>query len=248
VTTIATYVNAVTDRLVVSLFKSLHIFLILSKDHQLKGIFETKSTEAPPSFITDSIFSSSTLVCCSMPFVLVPLNEAEAQLHFNLNYGFMSNVVEQQSEDFNIVYQENACIAALQEKIVGSQVTTDIQLLTNYVSQKPFKDAVYFYQTESEVTILAIQAGQLKLANRYPSDNTDETFYYVMLVIEQLEMSAADLHFECITTKGMHETYFAMFKNYVNHLHLSTLATHFQSSTEHHKELETLAYCWAQCV
>lgn len=245
----AAYVNAVSDRLIVSLFKTKVVYQVFSKDSLLKWQYVLDQSNTYPDLIKSAIFSSSTLVCSGMPFSLVPLGDSEPGLHFMLNHGISNDVLLQESEIFTIAYGIPSFFASTTPKIVGLQTTSDIHLLYLFLAQKSFNNAVFFYCQADEITIMAWKNGRFTLANRYSNENVDETFYYVMMVIEQLELPPNQLHFECLCTKGMHENYYTIFKDYVSTLHLSTSTASLQPvASAEHKEEELLAYFFAQCV
>ena len=245
----AAYINAVSDRLMVSLFKEKVVYQVYNKDNALKCKFVLDHKSSYPVSLQNAIFSSSTLVSSGMPFSLGPLNDSEIKLHYSLNYGLSDNLEIQESELFAIAYNSPYAFTAISQQVVGLQRTSDIHLGYTYTAQKSHKNAVYFYCQANEITVFAWKEGQFMLANRYPSENADETFYYVMLVIEQLELNPNELYFECISTKGMHETYITFFKNYVSPLHLANVSfPSGQTTLDENKEEELLAYFFAQCA
>lgn len=245
----AAYINAVSDRLIVSLFKDKVVYQIYNKDSILKWHCIVSYAHTYPDSLVNAIFSSSILVSSGMPFSLGPLNDSELQLHYTLNNGLADDLEIQESEIFAIAYQASSVFKTISQQVVGVQHTSDIHLAYTYTAQKSPKNAVYFYCQANEITILAWREGQFMLANRYPSQNAEETFYYVMLVIEQLELNPSELYFECISTKGMHETYVSIFKNYVSPLYVSNIASaSSQTNVDENKEEELLAYFFAQCA
>ena len=145
--------------------------------------------------------------------------------------------------------KESGSVKKVSEYLVGVQENIDINLLFAYAADKAKTDAVYFYKQADRITVLAWKDGKFALANRYPADNLDEVFYYIMLVVEQLELHPADIYFEAICTKGLHESYHALFKNYLAPLHLSSdVLTYTTSVSEEDAEAICLAHFFAQCV
>lgn len=245
----AAYINAVSDRLLVNLFKAKVVYQVYNKDNALKWHLVSDHKSSYPVALQNAIFSSSTLVCSGMPFTLGPLNDAEMGLHYSLNHGLTGDLEIQESELFAIAYSQPSAYADISKQLVGLQKTSDIHLSYMYTAQKSHRNSVYFYCQANEITVFAWKEGQFMLANRYPSENAEETFYYVMLVIEQLELNPNEIYFECISTKGMHETYVSVFKNYVNTLHLANVTNSGAHDTiDENKEDELLSYFYAQCV
>jgi hypothetical protein len=82
------------------------------------------------------------------------------------------------------------------------------------------------------------------LSNRYPVANADELFYFVMLVIEQLEIPVQDIHVECIASHDKAEEYKLLFKNYLPPI--QQLA--FSEETSSKDNTQVLSHFFAQCV
>jgi hypothetical protein len=248
VTEKAAYHNAVSDKLIVTFFTKHVVFQVFGKDHTKKYQEVQDNTDAIPTTFTEAIFSNTTLVCSGLPFTLVPLQDGEAELHYSLNHGAGQNVRIDETEDFGIAYQAPLAYLAASEKLVGVNTFTDIHLIYQYAAQKAHKHALYFYHLEGKVTILAWKQGVFTLANSYAAENTDELFYYVMLVVEQLELNTTELHLECIATKGKHEVYHALFKNFLPSLYLSPATYALGGQDAAHREWELMANYYAQCV
>jgi hypothetical protein len=82
------------------------------------------------------------------------------------------------------------------------------------------------------------------LSNRYPIANADELFYFVMLVIEQLEIPVQDIHVECIASQDKVDEYKSLFKNYLSPIHQPVLS----DETSSKDNTQVLSYFFAQCV
>ncbi len=242
------YHNAVSDQLVVSLFPEFTVYLVYGKDHNLKWIHTTKEVEYP-NVLANCIFSTSRLITAFQNFTLAPLGSVNYASFYELNFGNENVLATSNTEEFMEVYKPNERYPIVSKRLVSDLQHTDIELVYQYASQKSYKDALYFYTYDNKLTVMAWKEGKCFLANRFPADNLDEVFYYIMLVIEQLELPADSLHFESICSKGRHETYHSLFQKYVSPLYLSTLASSTSVAQEEKaKEAETLAQFFAQCV
>ena len=234
------YHNALSDRLVICHFSSQSVFTVYNKDLAQKWQVVASNSELPTE-LKDSIFSETSLIRVGDQFTLAPLAEENYSPYFSINFGANHTIATQDSELFTVVYKNTDIAYA--NKLVGARLTTDVDVFYRYADQKNYPNALYFYQINDQVTILAWKDGKFMLANRYASDNEDELFYYVMLVVEQLELPAGDIHFSMVGSKEMHSNYHALFKNYLAPLHLSNEGTQIGSS-----EHEELANFMGTCV
>lgn len=214
------YNNALSDRLVVCYFPSHSIFTVYNKD--LLAKWQTSSnTHDFPAELQEAIFSETHVVRVLNKSTLAPLGESEYEAYFNVNFGKGFNIATQDSELFTVVYED--VTIPYSTNLVSARETTDIDVVYRFASQKNYTNALYFYHANDEVTIWAWRDGQFVLANRYAADNEDELFYYVMLVVEQLELPANDIHFALLGTRTQHTAYHSLFQNYLSPLHLSNL-------------------------
>ena len=117
----AAYINAVSDRLLVNLFKAKVVYQVYNKDNALKWHLVSDHKSSYPVALQNAIFSSSTLVCSGMPFTLGPLNDAEMGLHYSLNHGLTGDLEIQESELFAIAYSQPSAYADISKQLVGLQ-------------------------------------------------------------------------------------------------------------------------------
>ena len=247
----ATYHNAVSDKLVVSFFPGSIFYFVYSKDNTLKYCEIESISSDVSTAIANSIFSKTTCISAAQNFVLASLADTDYPAYYNLNFSSFDKLYEDNLEDFTVVHNVTPAIQHNIKKLVNPDVVSDISLVYKAFLQKGYQQAVYFYTIGNTVTIFCIKDGSLRIANRYPADDLDELFYYVMLLIEQLEMSAEKIHFECLTSKGRHESYHSLFKNYLPPLNLTNVvADNSFLSLEHHdlKSEFLQASFFAQCV
>ncbi|MEN8696004.1 MAG: DUF3822 family protein [Bacteroidia bacterium] len=235
-----TYHNALSDRLVVCHFTSHTQFVVYSKELIIKYQSVTTDGELPP-LLVNAIFSETHLVRVADKFTLAPLGEVDYSPYFNLNHREGHNLATEDTELFTVVYNDTPL--AVQGQLVGEKLTTDISLTYHYGLSKAHKNALYFYVVDDILTILAWQKGEFILANRYAVANDEELFYYVMLVINQLELSASDLHFELIGSSSQYEQYTGLFKKYV-----SPLQSRQSAKTSSDDASNVLAQFFGTCV
>ena len=242
------YHNAVSDKLVVSVFQDTNVHAVYSKDHQLKWFKVCQETL--PQELTNSIFSSTYVTSALSRFTLCPTNVSNANDFFNLNFDNAGALRTLACEDFNIIEETSDTYTDVVGSLINKEEFIDVGLLAMYGSQKAGGDSLLFYPYKQGVTIAAWKKGQFMLVNRYPADNLDEVFYYVMLVVEQLELSTESLYFESICSKGLHESFHAMFKNYLAPLHVCQLDAVLNDATNDAevKQKLVLAQFFAQCV
>jgi hypothetical protein len=242
------YHNAVSDKLIVSIFPGANVHAVYSKEHQLK--WSTVSEEILPIDLVNAIFSSSTIISSLGRFTLAPANMEDPKKFFEANFSNVGSLKTSSNEDFNIIEETHKGYKSVVDLLINTEEYSDVGLFYGYGAQKTNGDSLFFYPANNGVTIAAWKEGKFMLMNRYPADNLDETFYYIMLVVEQLELNAENLYFECICSKGAHESYHAMFKNYLASLHLYKLdeALDLSSVSDDRKQILILAQFFAQCV
>lgn len=234
------YHNALSDRLVVCHFPSHSVFLVYSKDLLIKWQSKSESHSFPTQF-KDAIFSETHLVRVQNKCTLAPLGEEDYSPYFNTNFGSGYSYSTQDSELFTLVYENTPVPYA--NRLVSTRQAIDIDIFYRFALEKNYANALFFYHSGEEATILAWKDGQFALANRYTADNEDELFYYIMLVVEQLELPAADLHFNMVGTRAQHTTYHSLFQNYLSPLHLSNLEQGSDATVK-----TQLAYFFGKCV
>ncbi|PCJ64134.1 MAG: hypothetical protein COA58_14210 [Bacteroidetes bacterium] len=245
----SSYHNAVSDKLVVSLFPSISFFKVYSKDNQVRWSSLEKEGVLLPSELKESIFSSTSIISMGSKFTLVPLNVDLDKEFMELNFGKIGDLKTTVLDKLKVVEETKGNYKSVVSSLVNSEEYVDIGLLYKYSADKANGDALFFYPYQNSVTIVAWKDNQFQLANRYPSDNLDELFYYVMLVVEQLELNAEKLYFECISSKGVHESYHVLFKNYLAPLHLSKVdIAANQDVNDDQRQTLILSQFFAQCV
>jgi len=224
----------------VSHFPSCILFTVYNKDleHKYQTISVDRSFPAP---LVDAIFSETHVLRMLNKFSLAPLGEHNYSSHFSINFGTDHSIATQDSELFTIVYEDTP--AEYTHQLVNPHVTTDIDILYRFASQRGYANGLYFYHVENQVTIQAWKNGQFFLANRYAAENEDELFYYVMLVVDQLELPPADIHFSVIGTKQQHTSYHLLFNKYLSPLHLCN-----REQVEGTTDTIELAHFFGKCV
>lgn len=247
----ATYHNAVSDRLVVSFFPGSIFYFVYSKDNTLKYCEIQPISSDVSNTLANSIFSKTTCISAAQNFVLASLTNSDFEAYYKLNFASFDKLYDDKLEDFTVVHNLTPAIQHNLKKLVNPDIVSDVSLVYRAFLQKGYQNAIYFYTIGNLVTIFCIKEGRLRIANRYPSDDLDELFYYVMLLIEQMEMQAEKIHFECLTSKGRHESYHSLFKNYLPPLNLTNVVVDnsFLSLEHHDLKSEFLqASFFAQCV
>ncbi|NNJ56011.1 MAG: DUF3822 family protein [Bacteroidia bacterium] len=247
----AAYHNSVSDILVVSFFPGAIFYFVYSKENTLKYCEIQPNSSDIPSAISSSIFSKTTCISVAQNFVLASLSDNDFKAFYNLNFDSFDELKTDELEDFRVIHNLTPNVQHVIKNLVNANVVSDISLVYQAFLQKGYQHAVYFYTVGNTVSIFCIKEGKLRIANRYPADDLDELFYYVMLLIEQMEMPADKVHFECLTSKGRHESYHSLFKNYLPPLNLTNVVVDnsFLPLEHHDLKAEFLqATFFAQCV
>lgn len=235
-----TYHNALSDRLVVCYFPTQSVFTVYNKDHLAKWQY-TAADHTFPNEFADAIFSETHVLRMLPKATLAPLGESDYAPYFKINFGEGYIIGALESELFTIVY-ENTPIP-YNHKLVSAHEKVDLDVFYRYANQKNYRNALYFYHIQNEVSILAWKDGKFVLANRYAADNADELFYYVMLVVEQLELPVPDMHFALAGSKEQHIAYHKLFEKYLAPLHLTNKAEDSEAN-----EVVQLANFLSKCV
>ena len=238
------YHNAVSDKLVLFLDSASSTYQIYSKDNQLKHRFVHSDASSFPEELSSAIFSSTYLQLINCKFTLCPLSEDKIDAFFELNHGTGVDFLTAQNDTFKIGFEKPKSLDTWTDKLVNTTMATDIELLFEYASKKNHSNAIYFYEHQGVLTIIAWKEGAFALSNRYPVANVDELFYFVMLVIEQLEIPIQDIHVACIASLEKFEEYQSLFKNYLPTFQRTSVAEN--KANEDH--IEVLSHFFAQCV
>ena len=238
------YHNAVSDKLVLFLDEDSSTYQIYSKDNQLKHRFVHTDASSFPEELSSAIFSSTYLQLVNSKFTLCPLSEDKIDAFFELNHGTGVDFLTAQNDTFKIGFEKPKSLDTLTDKLVNTTMATDIELLFEYASKKNHSNAIYFYEHQGVLTIIAWKEGAFALSNRYPVANVDELFYFVMLVIEQLEIPIQDIHVACIASLEKFEEYQSLFKNYLPTFQRTSVAEN-KANVDH---TEVLSHFFAQCV
>ena len=146
------------------------------------------------------------------------MSEVESKAAHQLQFGSTESVSEVLTNELKIVFTNSEDWAS---KLVNANVHVDIQLYIQYALASQKSNAVYFYESENKLNVVCIKEGKLHLANTYAIENNDDLFYFIMLVVEQLNLEPATLHIETICSKGKHEDYLVLFKNYLPAIRLT---------------------------
>ena len=239
------YHNAVSDQLIISVFSDAIIYQVFSKDSLLKWSSLTHVGASFPAELSGAIFSTSKLLFANLKFTLAPLESNSPENYFTLNHSNGAALEVFAGEEFKLICESPILLQGFYDNIVSAQKEYDITLFYNYLSAKAYKNVLFYTLSEKQLTILVWKDGVFQLANRYSAENMDELFYFVMLVVEQLDLVSDSLHFECLLPKEEHQEHFALFKNYLPPLHLTASP---QCQEVENRELWNTAHFLSQCV
>lgn len=240
----STYHNAVSDKLVLFLDSDTSIYQIYSKDNQLKYQLNHHDNSSFPEELSAAIFSSTYLQLVNSKFTLCPLDEEKIDSFFQLNHGTGIDFLTAQNGTFKIGYEKPKSFDLLTQKLVNTIIATDIELLFEYTSKKTQSHALYFYEHQGVLSLIAWKDDLFVLSNRYSIANADELFYFVMLVIEQLEIPIQKIYVECIASQDKYEEYKSLFKNYLP----SFQQSNFIDMKSNEDSSKILSHFFAQCV
>jgi hypothetical protein len=245
----ANYHNAVSDKLVVSFFTEHVIYNVYSKENGQKWTAICSISDSFPKELESSIFSTTHFIVSLTNFTLLPSAEESEIGSYRLNFTLETQLRTELTEEVAVVYEISKSAEAVSKQLVNATIESDITLALGNFRKKKSANAIYFYEANNSLTVIAVKMGEIQLANRYVVDTMDELFYYVMLVVEQLDLPIDGLYVECISTKGRHEEYQALFKNYLPNLNLTLIHWEINSdSYQEFKDLQVLAAFFSQCV
>lgn len=210
----STYHNAVSDKLILFIDDSLLVYSIYGKDNQLK--FRVFSSEHEfPDELSSSIFSVTHVQIVNAKFSLAPLNEENLTSLYELNHGKSSQLTFNQNEIFKIGFEKPSALDKLDDKLVNANLITDIELFYEHGFKLKHPNAIYFYEYGGLLSIIAWKKGSFLLCNRYDVANVDELFYYIMLVVEQLDIPIESIYVACVSSDEKFVQYQTVFKNYL---------------------------------
>jgi len=237
----SSYHNAVSDKLVVFLYPSSSVFTVFSKDNVQKFSSDNGSLNTLPDALKESIFSTTNTISVCARTTLVPLSENLYSSYFQANYGEEHlELRHQNTDDFRVVYESTSATHSLLSEVVNPQEHTDINLMHKYAAAIRHENALYYWLYEYTISLMVWKNGKLLAVNRYTSETKDEVFYYVMLVVEQLELPLDKLYFGCVGSGQDHASHKAMFQNYLPPLQ--------QCSTQSANSTDPVAQFFAECV
>lgn len=214
------YSNALSDRLlVIRIGDTLH-YRIYKKDNTLKWQSTTFATTKYPTELDGSIFSDTSIIRLLDDTVLAPLGQPDYTAYHSLSFGPLNSFTHLDSADFSLVYSTTED-TSWHPYLVNPTTLLDLDLLHNYVSRLGHLHALYFYVVQDTLTLLAWKDGAFQIANRYHVANDDEIFYFIMLILEQIELAPENLHFSMIGDKESHRRWHTLFANYVAPLHFT---------------------------
>jgi hypothetical protein len=245
----ANYHNAVSDKLVVSFFTEHVIYNVYSKENGQKWAAICSISDSFPKELESSIFSTTHFIVSLTNFTLLPSAEEAEIASYRLNFTLDTQLRTELTEEVAVVYEIPKSAEAVSKQLVNATIESDITLALGNFRKKKSANAIYFYEANNILTVIAVKNGEIHLANRYAVDTMDELFYYVMLVVEQLDLPIDGLYVECTCTKGRHEEYQALFKNYLPILSLTTVYWELKSGeNSDNKDIQLLAAFFSQCV
>jgi hypothetical protein len=246
------YLNSVSDKLFVFSYPEKLNLCIASKEGKPKWLEHNHSTL--PASLGDSVFASQYLIHVNCAFTLCPtgLSAQEQRLHFELSHAKRKSISTiTLLDDIDLIFAPDKTEGDLNQLIRPEQLT-DISMLHEYKSGMSRSNAIYFSVSGEWMLIRTYSGPRLILANRFPIENKDDIFYFVMYAIEQIKLDVNGIHFEFQGTSEDFKVYESMFQNYLPKLHhLShNLIDSSLLSDEHKEALEKdwLTTIALQCV
>ena len=239
----SSYSNALSDKLVVCSFSDCEIYTVYSKDESRKWT-DTRQDNVFPEELSSSIFSVSHHIQVGANFCLSPLDDSMNHKDiFKLNFGSAETLKTKSTDRFEIVYDELPAVNS--KNLVGVQESIDIELLYQRLNIYAAEEGVLVVYDNSHITILVKNRGDLVLANRYQIDNLDECFYYVMLAIEQLNLTQETLKIDFVGAVNFFKKFSLIMEGYVQRINnRSDLSISISGLTNK----EILAQYYSKCV
>ena len=240
----AEYTNAVTDQLVLSLFPSKTVYRVYSKTHELKWQTTAESTQLPAQ-LNDAIFSRTLCVQHLCNSVVLPVDDMDHETHFRLSFGNSPSLIRENQDRYAVVYEPLSSIFEIKKHLVRPHLTSDLAVLLAQLDLS--KDqAMYLYPCNQILTAIVVKDGDLALVNRYPFKNSDEFFYFTMLLVEQLSLPVEHLYVEILANPSVAELYRGLLQNYLPNLQFKTVGDSESSPTK--EDILLVSEYLAQCA
>lgn len=208
------YHNAVTDKLAVVCFLESAAYFVYSAANQLKWS-SVGFSDSKPDALENAFFSVTHVVSVNSSFSMLPSNQANANDVYRLQHGVHNVLHSFIQEDIQYTFNHSPQQEKHYHSVVAPQLELDIPLLIRHKPQHPKEDLLWFYLAEDILTVCAYKGEKLHLANRYEVSNSDELFYFLMLVVETLNLQPEELDVYAIASKDDLEKFNSLFKNYL---------------------------------
>ena len=174
------------------------------------------------------IYASINLLIRKKNFISIPEEFYEDDINkiYELSYKQDENDnlnLDKTDYSMGIVYQvEKAFTDLIKNKFSRVTVQSEVSIvLKKILAEANLKKNKIFVSLKDEQLILfVVSEGKLLLCNPYITKSNDDTFYFVMLAIEQLHLMPEDIELIILGEPPNRKTIFDLFKNYINEINI----------------------------
>lgn len=137
--------------------------------------------------------------------------------------------------DFNIIknklmFDNISILFQIQQKEITKLFPTarihhGIEILANHCMKQQERDAITTLILENKLILCVVKNGHLQLSNIFQVENNEEVIYYIMLMVQELDLNAETLNLhlfgECEEKAFLKENLSHFVRNITSHVHPS---------------------------
>lgn len=225
-------VHSVSHKLILELNGSDFSIITVSKEHDILScktlnFFDDKIIKNLLDELPE-VYADVNLLVRKTDFITIPEDFFEVDfnkiysLSYLLNDDFILNI-DKTDYGVGIVYPIeklyfDLIISKFSRVMVCSEASLILKKIFKVVNfQKP---KILISLNQEKLIVFVVKDNKLQLCNPYITKSDDDTFYYVMLAIEQLHLQPEDTELVILGEPPHRKAIFELFKNYINEINI----------------------------
>lgn len=184
------------------------------------------------------IYSEISLLVRKQNFITIPeqFYEEDISKLFALSYNLSDELlmnIDKTDYGIGVVYQLDK---VFEELLKNKFSRLNVQNEVSVILKKIYKEAnlkkpkIFITLNDEQLIVFVVNDGKLLLCNPYITKSNDDTFYYVMLAIEQLHLMPEETELVILGEPSNRKAIFELFKNYINEINIWLEEYKFDSS------------------
>ncbi|NUM32380.1 MAG: DUF3822 family protein [Bacteroidetes bacterium] len=173
------------------------------------------------------IYSEINLLLRRKNFITIPeqFYDEDIDKIYSLSYNLAEeDFLNIDKTDFGIgvVYQVDRVFAEkIKNKFSRVLLQNEVSLVLNKIFKTNInKSKIFITKNDEQLNIYIVNNGKLMLCNPYITKSNDDTFYFVMLAIEQLHLMPEETELIILGEPPNRKAIFDLFKNYINEINI----------------------------